>query len=258
MPRPTLAALALLAACPAPESPGRVVVPDALSVLGDRCDRGDGPACVEVAAVHRAAGDPARAAVYARRACDLASPRGCADLADALDRGLGVPRDPARALDLSVSACLGGLTTACHAVADRIGEPAAAEEFRRRACAGGGGGDPEQAARCPRPTELPTAPALDPRDAAAVVNALAERRAALRACYEEALARRPGLRGRVIVEVALDGGGRARAVAVLENIREAPAVGACVAAIAADTSYAPSVDGEIAVVPYRVVFEPAP
>lgn len=254
-PRGGLLALTL-AACPAPEPARRPAPPDPLALLAARCDRGDGPACVEVAAAHREAGDPGRAAAYARRACDLASARGCADLAEALERGEGVPRDPARALDLSVSACLGGLVASCHAVADRIGDPAAALEFRRRACAGGG--SPAEAARCPSAAPVDVAPAIDPRDAAAVVLGLSGRRAALRRCYEEALVRRPGLRGPVALEVALDGAGLARAVAVREGLREAPEVGACVAAVAASTTYAPSVGGGIVVVPWRVVFEPAP
>ncbi|WP_434424541.1 hypothetical protein [Nannocystis pusilla] len=45
-------------------------------------------------------------------------------------------------------------------------------------------------------------------------------------------------------------------MAILENIREAPEVGACVADIAAATLYPPTTSGEIAVVPWRVLFEP--
>lgn len=43
-----------------------------------------------------------------------------------------------------------------------------------------------------------------------------------------------------------------------ENLRAAPEVGACVAAVAAGTLYQPTTSGDIVVVPYRVVFEPDP
>lgn len=224
-------------------------------ILEDRCEAGDGPACVEVAALERARGDLGRAVVHARRACDLANARGCAELAAALERGEGVPAAPERALDLYVSACLGGHLEACHAAADRLPSPRG-DEFRQRACARRG--PPELAARCPAPALEVAAPTVDPRDTANVVTALAARRGELRACYEAGLRRRPGLRGAVVVEVAIDGAGRARAAAVREGLPGAPEVGGCVATVVFRTSYAPTISGEVVVVPYRVVFEPAP
>ncbi|MFY0534564.1 AgmX/PglI C-terminal domain-containing protein [Nannocystis pusilla] len=85
---------------------------------------------------------------------------------------------------------------------------------------------------------------------------MAERRLELGDCYRRSLARQLTLHGRVALEIAIAGDGRARAVAILENIREAPEVGACVADIAAATLYPPTTSGEIAVVPWRVLFEP--
>lgn len=251
-PRPPLALVLVGAlACRAADGPPpRPASPDPLTLLADRCDRGDGPACVEVAAAHRAAGAPERAAAYDRRACDLASARGCADLAETIDRGDGVPPDRERALELFVTACLGGHGPACMSAAARLPGPDAAQ-FRARACAAG------EAAACP-PAPEPAPAAVDPRDEAHVVTALAARRADLWACYATALVRRPGLRGRVVVEVAVGGDGRPRAVAVRENLRAAPEVGACVAEVAGRTTYAPTSTGEIVVVPYRAVFEPAP
>jgi hypothetical protein len=249
---PLLALLGALACRPPPAEPPRPARPDPLTLLTDRCERGDGPACVEVAAAHYDADAPERAAAYARRACDLASARGCAQLADQLDEGDGLPADRGRALELYVSACLGGHGPACRSAADRL--PAAeAAQFRARACAAG------EAALCPpAATSAPPAPAVDPRDAAGVVNALATRRRALWACYRRALADKPGLRGRVVVDVAVGADGRPRAVAVHETLRAAPDVGACVAEVAAGTAYPPTTTGEIVVVPYRVTFEPAP
>lgn len=244
-----LAAMPLAPGCrPPPEPPP--VPARAPVLLAERCDRGDGPACVEVAALHREAGDPARAAAYARRACDLASAHGCADLARAFEQGEGVTANPAGAIELYVGACLGGHAGACRAAAAGLGEPDAAE-FRRRGCLAG------DQALCP-PIPEPPPPRIDPRDEAQVVMALAERRAEIGACYRRALAERPGLRGRVILEIAVGAEGRARAAAVLENIRAAPAVGACVAEVALRAGYAPTTTGEIVIVPWRVVFEPEP
>lgn len=242
--------LALAGCRPASDPPLRVAQPDPAAVLADRCERGDGPACVEAHEIHRAAGDPARAAAYARRACDLASARGCEALAAAIERGEGVRAGPERALDLYVSACLGGQATACRATAERIGDEAAAAEFRARACNAG------DLSLCPPPSDPPPPP-IDPRDQANVVTALAARRHELRRCYEAALRARPGLRGPVVVEVAVGPDGSPRAAAVREGLRAAPAVGACVAEIAGTTAYAPTTTGELVVVPYRVVFAPA-
>lgn len=248
-PGPIVLALTLAGCRPADLPPPRAAATDPAAVLGGRCERGDGPACVEVAAIHRAAGDLPRAAAYARRACDLASARGCADLAAALERGEGVPASRERALDLYVSACLGGQAEACRATAERIGDDAAAAEFRARACLAG------DATLCP-PAAEPAPPPIDPRDEAGVVTALAAHRGALRRCYDAARRGRPGLRGRVIVDVAVGPDGRPRAAVVREGLRGAPEVGACVAELAGRTTYAPTTTGEIVVVPYGVVFEP--
>lgn len=128
-----------------------------------------------------------------------------------------------------------------------------APQFRARACAAG-----EAAACPPAPSVALAEPDIDPRDRAAVITALAAQRRALRACYVQALAGRPGLRGKVVVDVAVGPEGLARAVAVRENLRAAPEVGACVADVAAGTAYAPTTTGAIVVVPYSAVFEPAP
>ncbi|MFY0534565.1 hypothetical protein [Nannocystis pusilla] len=105
----------------------------AYDVLADRCDRGDGPACVEMAAQYRELGELPLAAAYARRACDLASPFGCAALARAFERGEGLQRDPAAATSLYVSACLGGHAPSCISAAAGLGEPDAGEFMRRAA-----------------------------------------------------------------------------------------------------------------------------
>jgi hypothetical protein len=243
--RPLLAALSLLACRPdPPDLPPAPVDPAGL--LADRCERGDGTICVEVAAAHRAAGDLARSAAYLTRACDLASARGCLGLADALTRGDGVPQDLARALDLKIQACLGGLAEACNAAADAM--PAAqSAEFRRRACAAG------DKAACPTPPPAPPSP-VDPRDQARVTLALAGRRADLRACYEAALADAPGLRGAVVLQIAVGPEGLARAVAVLEGLT--PAADACMARVAQSTAYAPTTTGGVVIVVHRARFAP--
>lgn len=243
-----LAALTCLVACrPAvpdlPRSPPR----DALETLVDRCDRGEAPTCLEVAASLRDLGDPRRAVAHVARACELASPRGCAELATALESGDGLQRNPARALDLRVQACLGGFAPACRAVADHL-PPDQAVDFRRRACLAG------DTSVCPPPPDPPP-PQVDPRDEAAVVLALAARRAELRGCYEAALVDRPQLRGRVTLQIAVGPEGLARAVAVLESLD--PSVDECVAAIAAATPYAPPGSGDIVLVRWRTVFEPS-
>lgn len=216
-------------------------------MLGERCDRGDGPACVEVATLHRELGDLPLAALYAQRACDLGDPFGCAALARAWERGEGIPRDPAVATVFYVSACLGGHGPSCMSAATGVGEADAAE-FQRRGCAA-------EPALC-RPRVEPGPPGVDPLDQANVLTGLSVRREEIGACYRRSLAQRPSLQGRVALQIALGGDGRVRAVAVTENLRDAPEVGTCVADIAAAIAYAPTVSGEIAVVPWRVRFEP--
>lgn len=249
--RPALLAALLgagLACRPQEGPPPRAVAPDPLAQLAGRCERGDAPACVEVAAAHRDAGDRERAAVHARRACDLASAHGCAALAELLEADGG----DGKALELYVSACLGGHGPSCMSAAARLPAGEAAQ-FRARACAAG------EASACPPTRSVePAEPDIDPRDRAAVITALAAQRRALKACYVQALAGRPGLRGKVVVDIAVGPEGLARAVAVRETLRAAPEVGACVADVAAGTAYAPTTTGSIVVVPYSAVFEPDP
>lgn len=232
--------------CQVPVEAPPLMRPSAYEVLTARCDGGDGPACVEVAAIHRELGDLGRAAAYARRGCDLASAFGCAALARAWERGEGVPADAAAATSLYVSACLGGHAPSCISAAARLEEPDAGE-FLRRGCAA-------EPVLC-RPRDEPE-PGVDPLDQANVVAGMASQREALGACYRRSLAQRLTLRGRVALEIALGGDGRVLAVAIRENLREAPEVGACVAEVAVAAPYAPTVSGEISVVPWRVLFEP--
>ena len=86
-----------------PETSPPPLPASAYDVLADRCDRGDGPACVEMAVQYRELGELPLAAAYARRACDLANPFGCAALARAFERGEGLQRDPTAATSLYVS-----------------------------------------------------------------------------------------------------------------------------------------------------------
>lgn len=236
-----------VAACrrppPEPHPPPR---PDAISLLQARCDRGEAAVCVELAAHFGREGDPRRGLAYAQRACDLASPRGCAALAEALERGELVRPDPARALELHVQACLGGLAQACRDAAQRLPEPDAAQ-FRRRACAAG------DAPSCPAGPPPPP-PQVDPRDQAGVTLALASRREAFKACHAAVLEDRPGLRGRVVLEVAVGPDGLARAAAIIEGLD--PKLDACVAQVAADTTYRPTSTGSIVVVRHALRFDP--
>ena len=242
------AALSLVAGCmmPAVESEP-LPPPSAYDVLSDRCDRGDGAACVEVATLHRELGDLPLAAAYFRRACDLANPFGCAALARAWDRGEGLGRDPAAATSLYVSACLGGHAPSCISAAAGVGAPDSAE-FMRRGCTA-------EPALC-RPRPLPVVEGVDPLDQANVVLVMAARRDDLRDCYRRSLAQRLTLRGRVALEIAISGDGRVRAAAIVENIREAPEVGACVLDVIGNTAFPPTISGELAVIPWRVQFEP--
>lgn len=244
--RSTLA-LCLVACRPPPPDLPPSPPPDALTLLGDRCDRGDAPACLEVAASSRDRGDHHRGLAYVTRACELASPRGCAELADALMTGDVVRRDPARALDLRVQSCLGGFAPACIAAAAAL-PPDQAAEFRVRACKAG------DVSACPPALEQPPAVA-DPLDQAGVVLALAAHREALRRCYEAARVDRPQLRGRVALQIAVGPDGVARAITVLDGLD--PDVDACITAVAAGAAYAPTRSGTIEVLRWHTVFEPA-
>lgn len=242
--RPLVGLLLLLACRPPPDLP-RSPPADAVTLLSDRCDRGEAPACVEVAAAARAAGNDPRDLVYTLRACALASPRACTDLADRHDRGAGVARDRARALDLRVQACLGGFAPACRRAADDL--PAAeADAFRRRACAAG------DTSVCPPPPG-PAPPAVDPRDQAAVTLALAARRDAVRACLEPVLVDRPRLRGHVVLQIAVGPEGLARAAVVIEGLD--PRLDDCLVDLARSTAYGPTTTGDIVVVRHRTFFD---
>lgn len=215
--------------------------------LADRCDRGEAPTCLELAAAYRDLGDPRRGLAYVTRACELASSRACAELADALESGAVVPKNLARALDLRVQACLGGFAPACLAAAAAL-PPAEAAAFRQRACAAG------DTSACPSPPEPPP-PQVDPRDEASVVLALAALREPMRRCYEAGLASHPQLRGRVVLQIAVGPHGDARAVAVLEGID--PAVDECLLNLVASAAFAPTTTGDLVLVRWRTVFEPA-
>ncbi|HEY8378538.1 MAG TPA: AgmX/PglI C-terminal domain-containing protein [Nannocystis sp.] len=242
-----MAALPLLACHPPAEEPRPAPPPSPYEILNERCDRGDGPACVEVAAQHRELGDLVLAAAYAQRACDLGNSFGCAALARAWERGEGVTPNPTAATSLYISACLGGHAPSCISAAAGLPEPDATA-FMRRGCAA-------EPILCP-PRRAPKPPGVDPLDQANIVTALAYRRHELRACYRRSLAQRPDLRGRVALEIAVAGDGRPLAVAIVENLREAPEVGACVADIAATTPYGPTASGQVEVIPWRASFEP--
>lgn len=238
--------LFLLACRPPPPDLPPSPPASALDKLADRCDRGEAAVCLEVGASLRDAGDPRRALAYVARACELASPRGCAELADALVAGDLVARNEPRALDLRVQACLGGFAPACRLAADAL-PPGEAAAFRQRACAAG------DADLCPPPPKPPPPP-LDPRDEAAVVLALAGRRGAMRGCYEAVLAEDPRVRGPLTLQLAVGPDGRPRAAVVLDGLD--PVLDACVATVAMSTWYAPTASGEVVIVRWRTVFEP--
>ena len=246
--RRTLTAILLCAAScrRVPPEPYPQPQPDPIALLQARCDRGEGVVCVELAAHFGRRGDPQRGLAYAQRACDLASPRGCVALAEAYERGELVPANPTRALELHVQACLGGLAEACRNAAQRLPEPDAAQ-FRQRACAAG------DAMSCPaRPPPPPSE--VDPRDQAGVTLALASRREDFKACHAAVLLDRPGLYGRIVLEVAVGPEGLARVAAVIEGLD--PTLDACVVQVAADTVYRPTVAGGIAVVRHVLRFDP--
>lgn len=249
--RSRLAALAVTAlssmpgCSPIEEPPAPPERPSAYVVLARRCEAGDGPACADLGIQHRELGDLDGAVAYSRRACDLASSSGCAALARAWERGEGLPRDPSAATSLYVSACLGGHAPSCLAAATGLPGPEGGE-FRRRGCTA-------EPLLCKRPK--PAQPGVDPLDQANVVTGMTLRRDDLRGCYQRSLAENIALRGRVSLKIVIGGDGRVLAVAIRENIREAPEVGACVADVAAIAPFAPTVSGEMAVVPWGVLFE---
>lgn len=249
-----LAALALApgVGCSAPVEPPPLpppTPPSPYEVLAARCERGDGPACVEMVVQHRELGDLPGAAVYAKRACDLGSAHGCAALARAWERGEGVEPDPAAATTLYVAACLGGHASSCISASAGLQGPEA-HELRRKGCSR----EPLLCKR-PRPAALP---GVDPLDQANVVTGMASRRDGLRDCYVRSVDQKAPVRGRVWLEIALGGDGRVLAVAIRENLREAPELGACLAEVAALAPFGPTASGELAVVPWRVQFEQEP
>src|SRR5262249_18292639 len=98
-----------------------------ITLLTRACDKGDGPACSELArgdATGKGAGkEPSRAEAFEQkaaplddRACEAGDLRACLDRARALARGVGAARDDARAASLDERACDAGLSDGCAAL----------------------------------------------------------------------------------------------------------------------------------------------
>ena len=97
----------------------------------------------------RSGADPSgytRSAALFLRACEAGDPKGCSQLARVLERGEGVPREPARALDIHLRLCDAGIAEGCSAAGFMLDSGATGRKDRvkgaalsLRACDGGDG-----------------------------------------------------------------------------------------------------------------------
>jgi TPR repeat protein len=106
----------------------------ARALYGRACTLGEGFACARLA---RGETDPARIVELSQRACDLGHQNTCSDLARRLERGDGVPADPARARGLAELLCRRGWTSVCLELADAEPQPERALALHERACSQG-------------------------------------------------------------------------------------------------------------------------
>lgn len=99
-----------------PEPPGCHIFD--VQKLKDRCAGGEQPCCVSLALTYDIGRygvppDHAASAALLQRACDLANEDACYALAHHYEKGLGVARDPERALDLFEHLCSAGNSEGC-------------------------------------------------------------------------------------------------------------------------------------------------
>ncbi|MBI2894075.1 MAG: PQQ-binding-like beta-propeller repeat protein [Deltaproteobacteria bacterium] len=78
----------------------------------------------------------------------------------------------------------------------------------------------------------------------------------VRACYEQALQRSPGLTGRVVVRFVIGTDGRVQSSEVSESSLDSGAAERCVAAVVHDLVFPTAEGGDVVVVNYPFVFEP--
>jgi hypothetical protein len=89
---------------------------NAVRILEDACDKGQGIACSDLALAEEKRGGPealARAAALHRKGCDAGYAPGCAFLAYLFARGEGVTKDETEAVRLYEKACLAGDPGGC-------------------------------------------------------------------------------------------------------------------------------------------------
>jgi hypothetical protein len=99
------------------------------------------------------------------------------------------------------------------------------------------------------------APRTAPLDAAAVDRLVRSRVPAVRACYERALATKPGLAGRLDARFTIDGTGATRDVSWAADQLHDPAVAACAAGVIAGWRFSPPPAGPMTVT-FPFVFQP--
>lgn len=120
----------------------------------------------------------------------------------------------------------------------------------------------------PAPTDIPSEPAsrpvirsdapmLGPPERSLIAAALQPHFAAVSACYQAALARRPTLTGRVKLRMALAAGGHIVDVTITETTLGDPETEACVVGVFVGQRFAGFEDASPFVVHYPFLFQPA-
>ncbi|MGH1600611.1 tetratricopeptide repeat protein [Campylobacter majalis] len=109
---------------PKPDSGNTQVILSTIDILHSKCEFGDSNACNDLGATYEQIGEYENAMKFYTRACDNSIEIGCANMGMMYEKGLGVSKNPAKALDIYKTSCNNGGALGCYnlATAYRKGE----------------------------------------------------------------------------------------------------------------------------------------
>lgn len=106
------------------DSSNTQVILSAIDILHSKCEFGDDNSCNDLGATYEQIGEYENAMKFYTRACDNGIEIGCANMGMMYEKGLGVSKNPAKALDIYKTSCNNGGALGCYnlATAYRKGE----------------------------------------------------------------------------------------------------------------------------------------